>query len=173
MKQKLYNPTNNRNKNNDFLDEDYEWENADKVIWDEDEYDSKWQLSPYKFPSYDEEHESTSVVNDRSPTFVNDGSPSNSLLNLLDDEPIPTFIDDYTYERSTIDDNTHERPTIDDDTPLKKRRIDYFEKGGKKRTHKKRTHKKRTHKKRTHKKRTYKRRTYKTQTNKKSRKFRK
>ena len=194
MKQKFYGRVNKRH--DDYMDdEDYEWENADKVFWDEEGYQSKWHLPPYKIG---EEHESRTVVNNRSPTVVNDDnrsptlvndeSPSNSLLNLLDDEPIPTLFD--TQERLTlvddddtiptlVDYDTHERPTLVDDTPLKKRRIDHFQKGGKKRTHKKRRHTKRRHTKRTHKKRRHTKRTHTKRTHtkrrrtNKSRKFKK
>jgi len=181
MKQKFYGRVNKRH--DDYMDdEDYEWENADKVFWDEESHQSKWHLPLYKIG---EEQESRSVVSNRSPTVVSNRSPtvvsnrsptvvsnrsptvvnrspSNSLLNLLDDEPIPTLFD--TQERLTlvddddtiptlVDYDTHERPTLVDDTPLKKRRIDDFQMGGKKRTYKKGRHTKRTHTKRRHTKR--------------------
>jgi hypothetical protein len=147
MKQKFYGSVNKRH--DDYMDdEDYEWENADKVFWDEEGYDSKWHLPLYKIG---EEHESRTAVNNRSPTVLSNRSPthespSDSLLNLLNDEPIPTLFD--TQERLTlvdddtiptlVDYDTHERPTLVDDTPLKKQRIDHFQKGGKKRTNTKR-----------------------------------
>jgi hypothetical protein len=85
----------------------------------------------------------------------------------IDEEhEVPTVIDD---EVSTVIDEDEIPTVIDDDTPLKKRRIDYSGKGGKKRTHKKRTHKNKTHKKRRHKNKTHKKRRHKN----KSRKFRK
>jgi len=200
MKQKFYGRVNKRH--DDYMDdEDYEWENADKVFWDEESHQSKWHLPLYKIGEEQESrsvvsnrsptvisnrsptvvsNRSPTVVNNRSPTVVNNRSPSNSLLNLLDDEPIPTLFD--TQERLTLVDDddtiptlvdydydTHERPTLVDDTPLKKRRIDDFQMGGKKRTHKKGRHTKRTHTKRRHTKR---RHTKRRHTNK-SRKFKK